>query len=73
MKNKKANTANAVKAAIADLAAANTFKAADDNLNKDKSVEIYSKINNTLDKILKVAEDINSNIIKLHKSLHGGL
>ena len=43
------------------------------DINKDKTFEIYSKINNTLDKILKVAEDINSNIIQLHKDLNGGL
>ena len=43
------------------------------DINKDKTFEIYSKMNNTLDKILKVAEDINSNIIQLNKGLHGGL
>ena len=41
--------------------------------NKDKTFEIYSKMNNTLDKILKVAEDINANIIKLHTGLNGGI
>lgn len=43
------------------------------DINKDKTFEIYSKMNNTLDKILKVAEDINANIIKLHTGLNGGL
>lgn len=43
------------------------------DVKKDKSFEIYSKMNNTLDKILKVAEDINANVVKLHKSLNGGL
>lgn len=43
------------------------------DINKDKTLEIYSKMNNTLDRILKVAEDINSNIIKLHTGLNGGL
>lgn len=41
--------------------------------NVNKTFEIYSKMNNTLDRILKVAEDINVNIIKLHKGLNGGL
>lgn len=43
------------------------------DVSTDKTLEIYSKMNNTLDKILKVAEDINSNIIKLHTGLNGGL
>lgn len=43
------------------------------DVSKDKTFEIYSKMNNTLDRILKVAEDINSNIIKLHTGLNGGL
>lgn len=43
------------------------------DISKDKTFEIYSKLNNTLDKILKVAEDINLNIVKLHKGLNGGL
>jgi len=43
------------------------------DINKDKTFEIYSKMNNTLDRILKVAEDINLNIVKLHKGLNGGL
>lgn len=43
------------------------------DINEDKTFEIYSKMNNTLDKILKVAEDINSNIVKLHEGLNGGL
>ena len=32
------------------------------DINNDKTFEIYSKMNNTLDRILKVAEDINLNI-----------
>lgn len=51
----------------------NTLNTANIDINKDKTLEIYSKMNNTLDRILKVAEDINLNIIKLHKSLNGGL
>ena len=43
------------------------------DLPVDKTFEMYSKMNNTLDKILKVAEDINTNVIKLHKGLNGGL
>lgn len=43
------------------------------DVSTDKTLEIYSKMNNTLDKILKVAEDINLNIIKLHTGLNGGL
>lgn len=43
------------------------------DVNENKTLEIYSKMNNTLDKILKVAEDINVNIVKLHKGLNGGL
>lgn len=42
-------------------------------LNVNKTFEIYSKMNNTLDKILKVAEDINANVVKLHTGLNGGL
>lgn len=48
----------------------NTF---DKDLNANKTLEIYSKMNNTLDRILKVAEDINLNVVKLQKSLNGGL
>lgn len=51
----------------------NTLNTANVDINKDKTFEIYSKMNNTLDRILKVAEDINSNIIKLHTGLNGGL
>lgn len=47
-----------------------TFK---NDLPVDKTFEIYSKMNKTLDRILKVAEDINTNVIKLHKGLNGGL